>query len=169
MSGRTVSTPPAAGPQPGGPAAPASTDPVAGTILASGSLPTREQLTMAWGDKVLPSLRAGVKVYLSSGRFVAVDDSAAIYALPDQGLLSRAQPLVGEVEEALAGHFGRPVPLRLVLDDARVSPRMQAGAPPPPDDPADYDLSELEDAPATVVSPEQRLLQAFPGAEEVTS
>ena len=31
----------------------------------------------------------------------------------------------------------------------------------------DYDLSELEDAPAGVASPEQRLLEAFPGAEEV--
>jgi DNA polymerase-3 subunit gamma/tau len=133
------------------------------------ALPTREELTMAWGDKVLPSLRPGVKVYLSSGRFLAVDDSAAIYAVPDQGLLSRAEPLRAEVETALADHFGRPVPLRLVIDEAQLA-SMPTGrtSPPPVEDPADYDLSGLEDAPAPVISPEQRLLEAFPGAEEVT-
>jgi hypothetical protein len=36
------------------------------------------------------------------------------------------------------------------------------------EDPEVYDLDELEDAGAAVVSPEQRLLEAFPGAEEVT-
>jgi DNA polymerase-3 subunit gamma/tau len=132
-------------------------------------LPTREQLTMAWGDTVLPTLRPGVKVYLSSGRFVGVDDSGAIFAVPDQGLLSRAAPLLGEVEAALADHFGRPVPFRLVLDDAEAARHPAGAAPvPPSEDPADYDLSALEDAPASVVSPEQRLLEAFPGAEEVT-
>jgi hypothetical protein len=36
------------------------------------------------------------------------------------------------------------------------------------DDPSQIDLDELEDAPAAVLSPEQRLLEAFPGAEEVS-
>ena len=124
---------------------------------------------MAWGDTVLPSLRPGVKVYLSSGRFVGVDESGAIYAVPDQGLMSRAAPVLGEVEAALADHFGRPVAFRLILDDAE-GVRPPAGVAPlsASEDPADYDLSALEDAPASVVSPEQRLLEAFPGAEEVT-
>jgi hypothetical protein len=74
---------------------------------------------------------------------------------------------VPEVEAALQQHFGRPVPLRLVLDDG--SPTVRGAAPPPPvaEDPADYDLTDLRDAPAAVLSPEQRLLEAFPGAEEV--
>jgi hypothetical protein len=132
-------------------------------------MPTREQLTMAWGDEVLPGLRPGVKVYLSSGRFVGVDNSAAVYAVPDQGLLARAEPLRGEVEAALSAHFGRPVPLRLILDDAQWPRLAAAPAPPPPEDPAEYDLAELQDAaPAPVLSPEQRLLEAFPGAEEVS-
>ena len=54
------------------------------------------------------------------------------------------QPTRGEVEAVLASHFGRPVPLRLVLDDATVP-----GGPSPgpveqsPEDPADYDLVAL--------------------------
>jgi hypothetical protein len=124
---------------------------------------------MAWGDQILPGLRPGVKVYLSSGRFASVDDAGAVFAVPDKGLLNRAAPAVPEVEAALQAHFGRPVPLRLILDGAAESVRGSApSAPPPPEDPADYDLTDLRDAPAAVVSPEQRLLEAFPGAEEIS-
>jgi DNA polymerase-3 subunit gamma/tau len=156
---------PAAAPQlaPASGAPPAGLPPPAAT-LAPASLPTREALTMAWGDRILPGLRPAVKVYLSAGRFVGVDESAAIFAVPDKGLLGRAEPNRPEVEAALAAHFGCPVPLRLVLDEA-VAP-----ADPEPDleDPAAIDLAELQDAPPAVVSPEQRLLEAFPGAEEVS-
>jgi hypothetical protein len=132
-------------------------------------LPSREALTIAWGDSILPGLRPGVKVYLSTGRFVGVEDTAAIYALPDKGLLSRAEPNRSEVEAALAAHFGRPVPLRLVLDEAGINAGDRVRRPEPPaEDPAMIDLGDLQDAPPAVFSPEQRLLEAFPGAEEVS-
>jgi hypothetical protein len=166
-------------------------------------LPSREELTIAWGDSILAELRPGVKVYLSSGRFVGVDDVGAIYAVPDRGLLTRAEANRPEVEAALTAHFGRPVPLRLVLDEAGAGisgaasaassapvagARGTAGTGPGggrgaqsgagaadipaspavvPDDPSSIDLDELIDAPGAVLSPEQRLLEAFPGAEEV--
>ena len=135
-----------------------------GSAAPAGPLPSREALTIAWGDTILPGLRPGVKVYVSAGRFVGVDD-AAIFALPDKGLLSRAEPNRAEVEGALAAHFGRPVPLRLVLDE----PDAPGARPePPPADLSEVDLDDLEDAPVALLSPEQRLLEAFPGAEEVS-
>lgn len=129
-------------------------------------LPSRDELTEAWGDRILAGLRPGVRVYFAPGRFVAVDDAAAVFALPDQGLLTRAQPLRGEAEGALEAAFGRRVPLRLVVDDG-VVPVGGAHPPDAPDDPSEYDFESLEDAGAAVVSPEQRLLEAFPGAEEI--
>ncbi len=153
-----------AGPEPPGATAPART-------ASPGSLPSRDDLTKAWGDAVLAGLRPGVKAYLAPGRFVAVDAVAAVFALPDQGLIARAQPVRGEAEAALAAHFGRPVPLRLVLDDGASPARRDAPAPEPDDpsafDPSAFDLDQLEDAGAGLSSPEQRLLEAFPGAEEV--
>jgi hypothetical protein len=122
---------------------------------------------------VLGRLPANVKPYLSSGRFLGVDDDAAVYALKDPGMLARAQLVRPEAEAALARHFGRPVPLRLVLEDGSrpgslpVAEHQPAVAAETDEEFADYDLSELEDAPAGVASPEQRLLEAFPGAEEV--
>jgi DNA polymerase-3 subunit gamma/tau len=148
---------------------PATTAAPVSAVSGSGPLPTREQLTIAWGDRILPGLRPGVKVYLAGGRFVRVDDGAAVYAVPDRGLLTRAETTRTEVEGALAAHFGRAVPLRLVIDEAGTGGARPA-APPEPDmdDPAAIDLDDLVDAPAAVLSPEQRLLEAFPGAEEVS-
>jgi DNA polymerase III subunit gamma/tau len=136
---------------------------------ASGPLPSREALTIAWGDTILPGLRAGVKIYLSAGRFVGVDEAGAVYAVPDKGLLVRAEPNRAEVEAALAAHFGRPVPLRLVLDEAVGAVEAPMARPEPDaEDPGAIDFADLQDAPAALVSPEQRLLEAFPGAEEVS-
>ncbi len=147
-------------------ATPAATTPLS---PAPGRLPTREELTMAWGDSILPGLRPGVKIYLSSGRFVGVDAGAATYAVPDRGLLARAEANRAEVEAALSAHFGRSVPLRLVLDEAGlVGAVVAAPTGPAADDPMTIDLDDLVDAPAAVLSPEQRLLEAFPGAEEVS-
>jgi hypothetical protein len=151
-------------------------DPTLTPAVDASSWPSRDELTKAWGDQVLSALRPAVKVYVSAGRFVDADASGAVYALPDQGLLTRAQPLRGEVEAALAAHFGVPVPVRFILD----SPSAGGGDGPAPggageetdDGEAEmlsYDLDDLADAGPAVVSPEQRLLEAFPGAEEVTS
>lgn len=130
------------------------------------TLPSREELVMAWGDQVLPALRPAVKVFVAMGRFMSVGQSAVL-ALPDKGLLSRAQPFKAEVEDALARHFGRTVPVELVLDDgSNAAPA--AGRRADLDDHEDINIGELEDAPAGVASPEQRLLEAFPGAEEVS-
>ncbi len=46
---------------------------------------------------------------MASGRFVSVGDTA-VYAVPDRGLLGRAQAGRADVEAALAAHFGRPIP-----------------------------------------------------------
>ncbi|MGH9054798.1 MAG: hypothetical protein ACRDYY_02845, partial [Acidimicrobiales bacterium] len=152
------------------PAAPAATPaaPAAAGPSPPPALPSRDELTIAWGDSILPSLRPGVKAYLSAGRFIGVDPDAALYAVPDRGLLARAEPLRPEVEAALAAHFGRAVPLRLVLDDG-AGPHGGRGSAPAAEvsDPSEYDVSELVDAEGAVLSPEQRLLEAFPGAEEV--
>ena len=189
------------------------------TATGGGPVPSREELTLAWGDRILPALRPAIKVYVASGRFLASTERGAVFAVPDRGLLSRAMGGVADIESALAAHFGTKVSLELVLDEGADPVRADgpgasagpaappgagpgAGGPPsaaagpagdspgrevtgPPEDgglggadpsgsedrygdgPEDFDLSDLEDAPGAVLSPEQRLLEAFPGAEEV--
>jgi hypothetical protein len=124
---------------------------------------------------VLRGLPGKARSRFSSGRFLGVDDGVAIFAVPDKHLMSRCEETRVDAEAALAARFGRPVPLRLVLDPGGppIGVPGAAGAPPEPppdlDDPSlVYNLEDLEDVDPTVSSPEQRLLEAFPGAEEVS-
>jgi hypothetical protein len=131
-------------------------------------MPSRDDLTKAWGDTILNELSRPAKVFLAGGRFVEVANGAAVFGLPGEGLLARATNFQAEAESALAAHFGRPVPLRLVLDRTGAGPR-PAGPPPGPEETYDLDeIGEMADAPARPEVPaEQRILQEFPGSSVV--
>jgi DNA polymerase III subunit gamma/tau len=172
------------------PAAPA--DPTPAAARDTQPLPSRDQLTKAWGDGVLRGLPGKARSRFASGRFLTVEDGAAVFAVPDKHLLGRCEETRADAEAALAARFGVPVPLKLVLDPGGHAvdagppgPPSQSGPPIPPatpgprpeppadlDDPsfgyAGQDLEDLEDAGPAVTSPEQRLMEAFPGAEEVS-
>jgi hypothetical protein len=131
-------------------------------------MPSRNDLTKAWGDGLLAELKPTIKARFAAGRFVANDEQGAVFALPNQAHVKQCEPLKDEVEAGLAARFGRSVPLRLVVDDGAGAPSPDA-VPDADPDPVDFDIHALEDAPAEVAStPEERLKQAFPGAEEVT-
>jgi hypothetical protein len=85
---------------------------------ANGELPTRDELTLAWGDRVLTDLRPKVKMLYAAGRFVEHEADGAAFALPNETHVARCEPLKADVEAALAAEFGRPVPLVLVVDGA---------------------------------------------------
>lgn len=141
-------------------------------------------MTLAWGDVILPALPGSVKAYTASARCVEVGD-AVVMAVPDQGLLNRAQAKLGDLEQAFAAHFGRPIPIRLVVDDHPGGPPTAGGSRPGgqpagggddgsglshgsiEEEIASIDPNELEDAEAGVISPEQAIFDAFPGAKEV--
>ncbi|HVF33673.1 MAG TPA: hypothetical protein VM933_11610, partial [Acidimicrobiales bacterium] len=157
---------PPATPPPPPPAEAAATPPPtvpAPTGAVVDDLPTRDHLTKAWGDEVLGRLRGRTRALYASGRFLAVEDGRAVFALPDPAHRDQCRPLQADVEAALAAHFGRPVPLRLVADGGPVGGR---AADLVDDDPGSMD--DLRDAPAQVASsPADRVKSAFPGAEEV--
>ena len=142
----------------------------------------------AWGDHVLAGLRPKVRAIYQAGHFVAVEDGTGVLALPNPAHLVHAEPLRGEVAEALSNHLGCRVGLRLVPESAvapgAVQPGASAAGPPSPRGPAtpadedeDEEPPELPDEgePADgggvgvpgITSAEDRLLRAFPGAEEV--
>ncbi len=91
--------------------------------------PSRDELTMAWGDAVLEKLSQSAKLFLSNGRFVeAGTGGGAVFAVPAGGFLERARDHQSEAEKALATYFGRPVPFRLVPDKGSATYR---GSSPP--------------------------------------
>ena len=195
-------------PPPPAPAEPASPE-LAAATAASGSEPPsappppapattgsvdRDSLTEAWGDGILQALPARAKARYASGRFVAVDEQGAHFALPNaahRDQCAEQQPLV---EAALAAHFGTAVKLVLVIDNSAPPPerapasantaeppadgperpssgrRATVPAPPAPDEVMDVDPTEFVEAADDedqASAAEARLLQAFPGASEV--
>ncbi|HEX8770208.1 MAG TPA: DNA polymerase III subunit gamma/tau [Acidimicrobiales bacterium] len=133
--------------------------------------PTRDELTLAWGDTILARLPRRSAVRFQVGRFLAADGDIAVFALPNPVHRDRCEEVRAEVEQALSEHFKRPIPLRLVVDSG------SASAPEPPttatakvevaaDD--DVDIDDLRDAPpGTLASPVDHVLQAFEGAKVV--
>jgi DNA polymerase III subunit gamma/tau len=119
-------------------------------------MPSRDDLTLAWGDHVLAHLPAGARALYKSGRFVDVDGDAAVYALPNAMHRDRCESKRLDVEGVLASHFGRPIALRLVIADetpAETSAPAPVGEPGPPT--------------AGVASALDHVMQAFEGAEVV--
>jgi hypothetical protein len=151
-------------------------------------------LVQAWGDHVIAALRPKAKALFQAGRFVAVDGERAVFGLPNETHRVRCEDVRPEVESALSDHFGRKVEVDLVIDPgAKLAPsrsdetgqdppssgagrgRARAARQPPPqppvedehvDDVIDFDQSGLEVA-TVDTSAQARVLEAFPGAEEV--
>jgi hypothetical protein len=128
---------------------------------ATGALPTRDELTLVWGDTLLALLPRGAKPRFAGGRFVAVDERGAHFALPNEPHRRRCEEMRADVERVLAEHFGRPIPLVLEVEGA---------APQAPPSVADEvieieDVHALDDAPPDDRTSIDRLAEAFPGAE----
>ncbi len=163
------------------PAEPAPEPSSPAPVASPGSMPSRDDLTLAWADHVLTALRPAVKARFAAGRFVSVDDAGAVFGLPNQAHRDKCDERRADVEAALADHFGQPVPLRLVVDDgsggAEPPPRPDAGPAAAPTDETDetdedevasIDPAELVDAPSTASGGGlDKLTEAFPGAELV--
>ena len=161
-------------------AAPIGQDDPAEVPARPGPLPDREALVEAWGDGLLAALPARARARYRVGRFVAVEEGAAVFALPNGTHRSYCEEVRRDVEAALQGHFGVRVPLRLVVDDDE-QPASAGGAGPvaptpvPEEEPLDDEPDLLdpevlaaETEPAGAALPvTERLKQAFPGAEEV--
>ncbi|MDY7102245.1 MAG: DNA polymerase III subunit gamma/tau [Actinomycetota bacterium] len=175
---------------PAGGAPSADTAPAAGTAPASeprsaagagsapsdaSGIPGLDELVGAW-PAVLEGLAKKAKARFAQGRFVGVDERAARYALPNEVHKGRCEELRSEVEAALGSHFGRRVPLALVVDEAPPPREDDPGWQPEPsaaEEPADGgyedvgDIAELEDATDVSSSAIDRLLAGFPGAQLV--
>jgi DNA polymerase III subunit gamma/tau len=144
-------------------------------VAARGHLPDRDELVQAWGDTILRSLPVRAKALYSAGRFSAVEDGTALFALPNAAHRDRCEEVRSMVEEKLAEFFAIAVPVRLVVDGDESSSTVRSGGGRQPASAAatvvedeDFDPNDevVDVAVESVV--EARLLQAFPGAEEVS-
>ncbi len=152
------------------PAVPEAAPPMSATDRA---MPSREELTLAWADHILIGLRPMAKGLFGAGRFASVDDQAAVFAVPTGAMRGKCEARRADVEAALASHFGRPVPLKLIVDPSTAAQLADGGAPGASvaelaelaELAEPVDLDDLEDAPPERNRGLDRLTDAFPGSE----
>ena len=185
---KTTDAPVAAAEGPGPVEEPAQAAPPVPPPPSAAASIDRDTLTEAWGDGILQSLPARAKARFASGRFVAVDEQGAHFALPHAAHRDQCAEQLSIVETALERHFGTKVKLVLVVDDETASPPAGATAPRGDisartgrvdrDDPGDdveeahdIDSSDLAAGPEAgedeASAAQARLMEAFPGASEV--
>jgi DNA polymerase-3 subunit gamma/tau len=132
---------------------------------ADAGMPSRDELTKAWGDTVLPGLKGRARALFAAGRFTGVEGTKAVFALPDRAHRDHAAANQPEVEAALSAHFGRRIALDLVAEGKPTAAATAAAVAAEEDE---QDVTELRDAPPVrAESPADRLKTAFPGSKEV--
>jgi hypothetical protein len=123
---------------------------------------------------MLEALPQRARVRWAAGRWAEVGDEGAVFELPNQHYVPRCEECKADVEAALAAHFGRPVPVRIVVGGEMPdpsTPHLSVAPPPAADAPAEentIDPAELTDAPEAATSGLDRIAAVFPGAEIVT-
>jgi len=132
----------------------------------SGPVPSRDDIVKAWGDGILQSLKGRARALYRTGRFSEVSEGRITFAVPNEPHRRYSEECKRDVEDALEKHFGVRMPIRLVVEPDPLAPGAEpAAAPDPPDHVDPVDLAETSAAPPA--RPEDRLLEAFPGAQEV--
>jgi DNA polymerase-3 subunit gamma/tau len=123
-----------------------------------------------WADDIKPRLRSLARAMYSNTTLLGARDGALALGVSNEAHRQKCDEHRKDVEAVIAGVVGGPVPLLLVVDgshqdhDDNVVQLKRPAAPPPPDE--EVDLTDLVDAPPEeVLSPIDRLAQAFPGSE----
>ncbi|CAB4856702.1 unannotated protein [freshwater metagenome] len=186
----TAAAPPAPLTRAPAPPAPVGADAVVAAAAAppagSGTAITAASIAAVWQPVILPTLKPMARALFSAGHFQGERNDALVFGLPNETHRTRCEQYRADVERAIEAHFGSKVQLVLVLDSSpsrddapsqTTSPRTSdpgastpgsaqtaSGAQSEPDE--DIDMDDLTDAPPeSVLSPLDRLAQAFPGSK----
>jgi DNA polymerase-3 subunit gamma/tau len=158
---------------------PASTHPsqpaVADTSAAGASAATLggttavddSQIPSLFETQVRPALRGMTKAIFMGAHVGEMSGEALVIGFAGEPHRARAEEYRGEVEKALAAAAGRPILLSLVVDHASHDDNVvQLKRAEPVQADEDVDTGDLVDVPPeAIISPIDRLTQAFPGSE----
>ena len=84
---------------------------------SAGPLPSRDEMTVAWGNEIFDALSPAARRRFFAGRFLASQGDAVRLAMPADAVGSVSLEQHQEIEAKLAEHFGHKVPVLLVEDD----------------------------------------------------
>ncbi len=151
---------------------------LASAVAASSAdrvFPSLDDLATRWNQSLLGALPGRVKSRFSTGRWYSVDaaSATATFAVANEPHRQRCDEFRVDVQQSVTEAFGRTINVKIVVDpDSASSTRMTE----PGHDTESSLIDEVRESGDTssirsgpISSPEERLLRAFPGAEEVSS
>lgn len=110
-----------------------------------------------------------MRAIYSVPKVIGARDGSLLVAAPNEAHRAKCEQHRADAEAAIAAVVGAAVPLQFTVDathDDRPAGAPTAAAEAPADDGEEIDLHDLVDAPPeSVVTPIERLAQAFPGSE----
>ncbi|MHB8464671.1 MAG: DNA polymerase III subunit gamma/tau [Acidimicrobiales bacterium] len=117
----------------------------------------RDELTKVWGDQIFGGLSSRARAAFRDGRWRAVEGGTATFLLGGATPRAAAEDRLAEVEGSLAAHLGSPLRVHLEIE-GQADDEVPVSA---------AEFAQLETAPDAPASAAARLLEAFPGTEEV--
>ena len=161
--------------------------PVESSPEATNDASAVDRAVAVWGSEVMPALKSLPRAIYAATKLLGARDGMVAIAAPNEAHRLKSEQHRAIVEAALLKVVGAPVKLLLMVDsrdssndddDDGKDERTGANEPPsngnvvqlkrptPPPADEEVDLDDLVDAPPeTVVSPVDRLAQAFPGSQ----
>jgi len=141
---------------------PSAEGPAPSAPAPSGALPDRQTLADLWADALLGKLPQKARPRFRGVRLLAVEGDTVVFGVPNEVHRAKCAEVLADAERVLAEHFGRPVPLRLDLDDGADLPRTAATtgagvgpdqrvAAPEVENEHEVDVDDLVDAPDAIV------------------
>ncbi|MEP7115535.1 MAG: AAA family ATPase, partial [Ilumatobacteraceae bacterium] len=126
------------------------------------------QISSLFETQVRPALRGMTKAIFMGAHVGTMAGGALVITFAGEPHRIRAEEYRADVEKALASAAGRRIPLSLVVDHATTTDdnvvQLKRADQPPADE--DVDTGDLVDVPPdAIISPIDRLTQAFPGSE----
>jgi DNA polymerase III subunit gamma/tau len=126
------------------------------------------QIPTLFETQVRPALRGMAKAIFMGAHVGAMAGEALVISFAGEPHRLRAEEYRADVEKALAAAAGRRIPLSLVIDHGTANDdnvvQLKRVDQPPADE--DVDTGDLIDVPPdAIISPIDRLTQAFPGSE----
>jgi len=132
------------------------------------------ELEAAW-QSLLESTSGKVRSRFSAGHFMETSADTVMFGLPNPVHRDRCEEIRSEVDDALAATFGRPIPLKLVVDETDPEPDFFT---PPPSGGAvavdeiddgtreedTVDIHSLVDATDDIPSAADRVMSTFDGS-----
>ncbi len=140
------------------------------TAVSESHYPSRDEMTLAWGNGILASLGTKARSCFQYGRFVESEPGTTVFAVPSVAYEKKCLESISEVRNALTSFFGVDIDLAITRDisDNDVSAANQSTEPLEESEEYSLSLDQYLDENQASVNATEIFLKDFPDSVEIS-